>query len=79
MALPFETKDDDLIRLNPQEAVELFRRLIWAESSLIGISQNLINVPTCINVFDGGLDAYIELSKPSLVLIGITLLATIQY
>ena len=42
-----------------------FRRLLWAEGDRVGIGRHLINVPDCINVGDGGIDAYIDGAHPS--------------
>lgn len=50
---------EDLTRLNQYTAVELFRKLLWAESTRVGIARYLIDVPSCINVGDEGLDALI--------------------
>jgi len=47
----------DLKSLNPDAAVDAIRELLWAEASFLGIGVNLINVPTAINVADGGIDA----------------------
>lgn len=49
----------DLMNRTPNEAVDIFRRLLWAESNREGITRNVIDVPDCINVGDGGLDAVI--------------------
>lgn len=46
-----------LERLSPQEAVDFFRELLWAEATSLGIEKNLINVPSAITVADGGIDA----------------------
>ncbi len=56
----FTLTNDDLNRLNPIEAVKVFRRLLWAEATANGISKTLINVPSAINVADGGIDAEIN-------------------
>ena len=56
----FEVEVHDLQRLGPAEAVDLLRGLIWAEASRLGIAKNLINVPTAINVADGGIDGDIR-------------------
>ena len=48
---------EDLARLSPQEAVDLFRELLWAEATALGIGKHLINVPTAITIADGGIDA----------------------
>lgn len=61
----YNLQADDLKNLGQYRAVELVRRLLWAESSRVGISRNLLEVPDCINVGDGGLDSAIEDAKPS--------------
>ena len=43
-----------LERLSPQEAVDFFRELLWAEATTLGIGKNLINVPSAITVAAGG-------------------------
>ena len=53
----FTVKNEDLERFNPDEAVDFFRELLWSEATANGISKNLINVPSAINVADGGIDA----------------------
>jgi hypothetical protein len=55
-----EVEVHDLQRLGPAEAVGLLRNLIWAEASRLGVAKNLINVPTSINVADGGIDGDIR-------------------
>ena len=46
-------------------AVTRFRQLLWAEAGRVGVGRHLINVPDCINVGDGGIDAYIDYADPS--------------
>ena len=53
------------LQLSPERAVTLFRQLLWAESDRVGVGRHLINVPNCINVGDGGVDAYINDVHPS--------------
>lgn len=60
----FELTEYDLGELNQDLAVRFFRMLLWAEASRVGISRYLIDVPSCINVGDGGLDAAIQDSYP---------------
>jgi len=62
---PFELKAFDLENLGTDSVVDFFRNLLWGESSRVGIGRNLIDVPSCINVSDGGLDAVIENASPS--------------
>lgn len=51
--------NEDLSRLNSQQAVEFFRDLLWSEASRSGIPFNKINVSARVNVPDGGIDASI--------------------
>lgn len=60
-------QSNDLKNLGQHRAVEFFRRLLWAEGSRVGIGRNLIDVPDCINVGDGGLDSVIQNAAPSSV------------
>lgn len=53
----FTVHNEDLERLNPQEAVDFFRKLLWSEANACGIGKNLINVPSGIYAADGGIDA----------------------
>jgi hypothetical protein len=55
---------NDLTRFTPQQALDFFRSLLWAESVRVSVSRNLLNVPDRINVGDGGLDATIEDAFP---------------
>ena len=61
----FTVEPDVFVGLSPDRAVALFRQLLWAEADRIGIGRHLINVPDCINVGDGGVDAYIDDAHPS--------------
>jgi len=56
----FTVKNEDLARLNPQEAVDFFRELLWAEARRIGIAISKIQVSSWIHVPDGGVDALVE-------------------
>ena len=56
----FTIKNEDFYRLSPQEAVDFFRELLWAEAAALGIGKNFINVPSAITVADGGIDAEIQ-------------------
>ncbi len=53
-------KNEHLERLSPQEAVDFFRELLWAEATVLGIGKNLTNVPSAITVADGGIDAEVQ-------------------
>jgi len=61
----FTVKNEDLDRLNPQDAVDFFCELIWAEATALGIGKNLIKVSSAINVKDGGIDAEVKDSPKS--------------
>lgn len=56
----FTVENYDLERLTPSQAVDFFSELLWAEASLLGIGKNLINIPSAINVRDGGIDAEVK-------------------
>ncbi|KKK79910.1 hypothetical protein LCGC14_2828770 [marine sediment metagenome] len=60
----FSLKSDDITNLGAEGAVIFFRELIWAEASRVKIGRQLISVPDCVNVGDGGLDALVENAKP---------------
>ena len=61
----FTVQPKAFLKLSPERAVALFRQLLWAESDRVGVGRHLINVPDCINVGDGGVDAYINDVHPS--------------
>jgi hypothetical protein len=52
--------NENLERLSPQEAVDFFRELLWAEARKIGIGIDKIHVSSWINVPDGGIDALVD-------------------
>ena len=54
---PFDVKTDDLIQINADQAVDLFRQLLVIEAVKVGIPITAIDVPAAINVADGGIDA----------------------
>jgi hypothetical protein len=56
----FTVRNEDLHRLNPQEAVEFFRELLWAEGRRIGVRIANVQISTWINIPDGGVDASIN-------------------
>ena len=60
----FTVTNEDLSRLDPAEAVRFFRELLWAEARRLGIGLSQINVPSRINVPDGGVDATVN-AEPS--------------
>ena len=56
----FSVENEDLSRLQPQDAVEFFRNLLLAEATRIGLSKTKIDVPSAITVSDGGIDASVK-------------------
>jgi hypothetical protein len=56
----FSVTGNDLSQLGPELAVDVFRELLWAEATVIGVARNLINVPSAITVADGGIDAEVQ-------------------
>lgn len=56
-------KNEHLMILSPEEAVDFFRELLWAEAGRIGIPLGKINVSSWVSVPDGGVDASISDSK----------------
>jgi hypothetical protein len=56
----FTVTNQDLQRLNPQQAVEVFRELLWAEAWRMGLPRNKVRTSSLINVPDGGIDATVE-------------------
>ncbi len=61
----FTVEPDAFVNLAPDRAVLLFRQLLWAEAGRVEIGRHLVNVPNCINVGDGGVDAFIDDANPS--------------
>jgi len=61
----FNLEVSNLKNLGQDRAVECVRRLLWAEAGRVDIGRNLINVPQCINVRDGGIDAFIKDANPT--------------
>jgi hypothetical protein len=59
----FTIEKEDFLTLNPDEAIEFFHRLLWAEASRSGIELSKINISSEINVPDGGTDASVKDSK----------------
>ena len=60
----FTVTNEDLGRLDDRKAVDFFRQLLWAEAHRLGIGLSQINVPSRINVPDGGVDATVN-AEPS--------------
>ncbi len=56
----FDLRDDQIARMSPEEAVDLFQRLLWAEASRIGVGINNVTISRCIDVPDGGIDASVQ-------------------
>src|SRR2546423_15514202 len=56
----FTVKNEDLQKFNPQQAVEVFRDLLWAEARRLGVPINKVRISSRINVRDGGVDAVVE-------------------
>ena len=56
----FTVTNEELGRLAPNEAVDFFRELLWAEAWTLGVAKTLINVPSAITVADGGIDAEVR-------------------
>lgn len=56
--------NEDLGRLDDRKAVDFFQQLLWAEAHRLGIGLSQINVPSPINVPDGGVDATVN-AEPS--------------
>lgn len=61
----FSVTPDDLSQLGPDLAVDVFRELVWAEATAIGVAKSVINVPSAITVADGGIDAEVKGVKVS--------------
>ncbi|MBL7131623.1 MAG: hypothetical protein ISS45_09535 [Candidatus Omnitrophica bacterium] len=59
----FSVTISELSQLGPQLAVDIFRELLWAEATIVGIAKSLINVPSAITVADGGIDAEVQDAK----------------
>ena len=61
MSSPFNVTPIDLERLEPNLAVDLFRKLLWAEATAKRIPKNKIDIPFTINDNDdGGIDASVN-------------------
>jgi hypothetical protein len=56
----FSVANSDLERLSPQEAVDFFRELLWAEARRLGLPVGKVHVSSWIDVADGGVDASVE-------------------
>jgi len=56
----FTVRNEDLHRLNPEEAVGFFRELLLAEARRISVPIAKVQISTWINVPDGGVDASID-------------------
>ncbi len=60
----FTVQPEDLARWDAQEAVALFRELLWAEARTIGLPTSNVRVSELIDVADGGIDAAVEGAFP---------------
>ena len=56
----FDVKKEHLARLGQEDAVDFFRRLLWAEARRIGIEISKISVSIQTTVPDGGVDATVD-------------------
>ena len=56
----FTVKNDRLGLLDEHEAVDFFRKLLWAEARRVGIETSKIHVSSAIHVADGGVDAAVD-------------------
>ena len=52
--------NEELGRLSPKQAVEIFRDLLWSEAYRLGIPLSQINISSQVNVSDGGVDASVD-------------------
>ena len=57
---PFDVRTDDLIHIDADQAVDLFRQLLVIEAVKVGIPVTNVDVPAAINVADGGIDAEVS-------------------
>lgn len=55
-----DVTNDQIFRMSPEDAVDLFQRLLWAEASRIGVGINNVNISRWIDVPDGGIDASVR-------------------
>ncbi|MCC6962004.1 MAG: hypothetical protein IT585_01990 [candidate division Zixibacteria bacterium] len=62
LATILTVSNSDLASLSAEQAVDVFRSLLWAEATANGIAASLINVPSAITVADGGVDAEVYVS-----------------
>ena len=60
----FTVLPDKFVGQPAEWAVDIFRRLLWAEADRVGVGRHLVSVPDCINVGDGGVDAYVDDVEP---------------
>ena len=56
----FSVKPEHLSVLGPSESVLFFRDLLWEEARRLGPGSCKIEVPSKINVADGGIDATVD-------------------
>ncbi len=69
-------RNKDLSQLAPEQAVIIFRELLWAEAGVSGIAKSCVSVPGDIYDSDGGIDAEVKdspsNSKQGLIKAGLT-------
>ncbi|TLY20096.1 MAG: hypothetical protein E6K66_10355, partial [Nitrospirae bacterium] len=69
-------RNKDLFQLAPEQAVIIFRELLWAEAGVSGIAKSCVSVPGDIYDSDGGIDAEVKdspsNSKQGLIKPGLT-------
>ena len=56
----FEVTEEHLNNLKPNDAVDCFRKLLYAEARSIKLSSNKVSVPRSTNTADGGVDAVVD-------------------
>jgi hypothetical protein len=54
---PFDVRTNDLMKIGPVEAVDLFRQLLVIEARSVGLPITSVNVPADVFSSDGGVDA----------------------
>ena len=61
----FRVSQKELIALNSNEAVEVFRDLLWCEVRRLGVPTSAVKIGTS-EIADGGIDAALSQTKPSI-------------
>jgi hypothetical protein len=57
---PFDVRTEDLKQIDAGQAVDLFRQLLVIEAAKVGVPITSVDVPSDINVSDGGIDAEVS-------------------